>query len=170
MKNVPTTYLHKAISVKKVNEVLVIWVNHNLNSSHPHIVDIYKSLLINECCIVSKDFSRFIRNFASIKGKENYQEVCDKLVKQRKEFIHQLIYILDRNRSNPYIFCYISLAWSEVFEYFLEHALQNFDFFATHIALQLQDDLNHIVDRLFEKKKDPANIPVLNSYTELVLI
>ena len=140
------------ISEEKITAILINWSNETLNDKHAAF-GIYRKMLVQECSKLTKPFLELIKFHAKPKEKENFDQIEKEFLKRYQTFTDTFRNTLQSNRSHFYLFCYISVGFTEVIDQFQKEAHQHRDLIASQLALQLQTDINRIVDEEFENKK-----------------
>lgn len=141
------------ITEEKVYAVLREWVYKSFDIKQEHLAGVYRGMLLQECSQAIKPFVKMIGYYLKTKKSEGYEKIVKDFIKHYETFTEAFTEMLKKNRYNLYVFCYISLAWTEVVEEFLKEASTHKDMIASNIAVQLQEDINRIVDEVFESKK-----------------
>ena len=141
------------ITEEKVYAVLREWVCKSFDIKQDHLADVYRGMLLQECSRATKPFVEMIEYYLKTKESENYEKIVKNFITHYETFTEAFAETLKRNRYNLYVFCYISLAWTEVIDELHKNANSYQDMVACNIATQLQTDINRIVDEVFESKK-----------------
>lgn len=140
------------ITEEKITAILSKWADETINGRHKAF-GIYRETLVHECKKLAKPFLELIKFDIEENEKPDFNNIEKRFLKKYQNFTDTFRQTLQSNRAHFYLFCYISVGVTEVISYFLKEACTYGDLVASHLALQLQADINRIVDEEFENKK-----------------
>src|ERR1700740_2665209 len=140
------------ITEEKINAVLKQSITTTFEIKH-HLNEFYQRRIIGECYKATTPFVDMLKYYLRTKENEDYEKIVTDFMLHYEAFITALTEVLQSNRFDTYVFCHVSLAWTEVTEQLHLSAIKYSDIIANNISVQLLADINRIVDDSLAKNE-----------------